>query len=266
MCGLSFLRHNRLYHLRLLFLVESGTEIGTANHLPLTGEPQKVVRTAEAGEECPYVSVRPSRIGIYGHTSFVGLRLVHAFSLFPLSLFHFVESGIVIGTANHLPLTSEPQKAVCTAEAEEECPYVSVRASRIGIYGHTSFVEFRLVHAFKRASKLEDVFFSHAVSAFRRCSIQSASCYAYLHFATSRRRIRWSFSFGCKGNSGICRKSKVKPPVLREKSPALRVVFFPKNLAFPNPYLDGATETKTTDATGRRIKKMSDNREADKKF
>ena len=53
---------------------------------------------------------------------------------------------------------------------------------------------------------------------------------------------------------------------LREKSPALRVVFFPKNLAFPNPYLDGATETKTTDATGRRIKKMSDNREADKKF
>ena len=74
-CGLSFLRHNRLYHLRLLFLVESGTEIGTANHLPLTGEPQKVVRTAEAEEECPYVSVRTSRIGIYGHTSLVGLRL-----------------------------------------------------------------------------------------------------------------------------------------------------------------------------------------------
>ena len=117
MCGFSFLRHNRLYHLRLLFLVESGTEIGTANHLPLTGEPQKVVRTAEAGEECPYVSVRPSRIGIYGHTSFVGLRLVHAFSLFPLSFFHFVESGIVIVTASHLPLTGEPQKAVRTAEA-----------------------------------------------------------------------------------------------------------------------------------------------------
>ena len=153
MCGFSFLRHSRLYHLRLLFIDESGTEIGTANHLPLTGEPQKVVRTAEAGEECPYVSVRASRIGIYGHTSLVGLRLIHAFSLFPLSLFHFVESGIEIGTANHLPLTSEPQKAVCTAEAEEECPYVSVRASRIGIYGHTSFVEFRLVHAFKRVSK-----------------------------------------------------------------------------------------------------------------
>ena len=142
MCGLSFLRHNRLYHSRLLFLVESGTEIGTANHLPLTSEPQKVVRTAEAEKECPYVSVRASRIGIYGHTSFARLRFVHAFSLFPLSLFHFVESGIEIGTANHLPLTSEPQKAVRTAEAEEECPYVSVRASRIGIYGHTSFVGF----------------------------------------------------------------------------------------------------------------------------
>lgn len=139
MCGFSFLRHNRLYHLRLLFLVESGIGIGT-NHLPLTVEPQKVVRTAEAGEECLYVSVRTSRIGIYGHTFFVGLRLVHAF---------------------------------------------------------------------KRAYKLEDVFFSHAVSAFRRCSIQSTSCYAYLHFAPSRRRIRWSFSFDCKGNSGICRKSKV---------------------------------------------------------
>ena len=163
MCGFSFLRNSRLYHSRLLFIVESGTGIGTANHLPLTGEPQKVVRTAEAGEECPYVSVRTSRIGIYGHTSFARLRFIHAFSLFPLSVFHFVESGIGIGTANHLPLTSEPQKAVCTAEAEEECPYVSVRASRIGIYGHTSFVGLRLVHAFKRFSKLEYVFFSHAV-------------------------------------------------------------------------------------------------------
>ena len=72
MCGLSFLRQKRLYHLRLLFLVERETGIGAANHLPLTSEPQKVVRTAEAGEECPYVSVRPSRIGIYGHTSFCG--------------------------------------------------------------------------------------------------------------------------------------------------------------------------------------------------
>ena len=65
-----------------------------------------------------------------------------------------------------MPLTSEPQKVVRTAEVREECPYVSVRASRIGIYGHTSFVEFRLVHAFKRASKLEYVFFSHAVPHF----------------------------------------------------------------------------------------------------
>lgn len=93
------------------------------------------------------------------------------FSLFTLSysilsIFLLVESGIVIGTANHLPLTSEPQKAVCTAEAEEECPYVSVRTSRIGIYAHTSFARLQLVHAFKRASKLEDVFCSHAVPHF----------------------------------------------------------------------------------------------------
>ena len=59
----------------VFLFVESGTGIGAANHLPLTGEPQKVVRTAEAGAECPYVSVRASRIGIYGHTSLVGLRL-----------------------------------------------------------------------------------------------------------------------------------------------------------------------------------------------
>ena len=143
MCGFSFLRHSRLYHLRLLFIDESGTEIGTANHLPLTGEPQKVVRTAEAGEECPYVSVRASRIGIYGHTSLVGLRLF-TLSCCSLFIFLFVESGTGIGTANHLPLTSEPQKVVRTAEVREECPYVSVRASRIGIYGHTSFVGLRL--------------------------------------------------------------------------------------------------------------------------
>ena len=68
----------------VFLFVESGTGIGAANHLPLTSEPQKVVRTAEAGEECPYVSVRASRIGIYGHTSFVGLQFVHAFILYPL--------------------------------------------------------------------------------------------------------------------------------------------------------------------------------------
>ena len=44
----------------------------------------------------------------------------------------------------------------------------------------------------------------------------------------------------------------------------LRVVFSLKNLAFTHPYLCEAPETKTTDATGRRIKKMSDKRETDK--
>lgn len=67
----------------VFLFVESGTGIGAANHLPLTSEPQKVVRTAEAGEECPYVSVRASRIGIYGHTSFVGAS---AWSRFQASL------------------------------------------------------------------------------------------------------------------------------------------------------------------------------------
>ncbi|EHH01373.1 hypothetical protein HMPREF9441_00683 [Paraprevotella clara YIT 11840] len=33
---------------------------------------------------------------------------------------------------------------------------------------------------------------------------------------------------------------------------------FSKNLVFPNRFVYGATETKTTEATGRRIKKMSD--------
>ena len=113
------------------------------------------------------VCVCPSKSDRHIRTHFFcGASAFHAFSLFPLSLFHFVESGIVIVTASHLPLTGEPQKAVCTAEAGEECPYVSVRTSRIGIYGHTSFVGLRLVHAFKRASKLEDVFFSHAVPHF----------------------------------------------------------------------------------------------------
>ena len=43
---------------------------------------------------------------------------------------------------------------------------MSVRASRIGIYGHTSFVGLQFVHAFKQFSKLEYVFFSHAVPHF----------------------------------------------------------------------------------------------------
>ena len=165
MCGFSFLRHSRLYHWRLLFLVESGTGIGTANHLPLTSEPQKVVCTAEAGEECPYVSVRAGRIGIYGHTSFVELRLFTLSCCF-LFIFLFVESGIKIGTANHLPLTSEPQKVVCTAEAGEECPYVSVRASRIGIYGHTSFCGASACSRFQASLQRLRCLCFHAVSHF----------------------------------------------------------------------------------------------------
>ena len=137
MCGLSFLRHNRLYHLRLFSLCWKRNWDRYCQPLA-TSEPQKVVRTAEAGKECPYVSVRASRIGIYGHTSLWGFGLF-TLSYSILSIFLFVESGTGIGTANHLPLTGEPQKVVCTAVAWEEYPYVSVRTSRIGIYGHTSF-------------------------------------------------------------------------------------------------------------------------------
>ena len=165
MCGLSFLRHNRLYHLRLLFLVESGTGIGTANHLPLTSEPQKVVRTAEAWEECPYVSVRASRIGIYGHTSFVGLQFVHAFILYPL-YFSFCwkrnwdmysQPLAAHGWATKGCLHRRSQRRMSVSV----CPNKSDRHIRAYF-----FVGLRLVHAFKRFSKLEYVFFSHAVPHF----------------------------------------------------------------------------------------------------
>lgn len=46
---------------------------------------------------------------------------------------------------------------------------------------------------------------------------------------------------------------KISTPVLH--CVLLRVVFSLKNLAFAHPYLYEAPETKTTDATGRHIKK-----------
>ena len=50
----------------------------------------------------------------------------------------------------------------------------------------------------------------------------------------------------------------------RKKSPALRVVFFPKNLAFPNPYLFKHPKRKRPMRQKDALKKMSDKREADK--
>jgi len=47
-----------------------------------------------------------------------------------------------------------------------------------------------------------------------------------------------------------------------EKSPHVGSIFL-KNLVFPNPYIRKAPETKMTDPTERRIKKMSDKREAE---
>ena len=71
-----------------------------------------------------------------------------------------------------------------------------------------------------------------------------------------------------KGNSGIVRGCKVKPPCgCPEKSPPsqVQVVFCPTNLASPNPYLWEAPETKTTDVVGRRHKETTDIRRGEKK-
>ena len=66
---------------------------------------------------------------------------------------------------------------------------------------------------------------------------------------------------GAKVIPGCYAAARSVPSVLEKIStPALhcvllRVVFSLKNLAFAHPYLCGAPETETTDATGRRIKK-----------
>ena len=66
---------------------------------------------------------------------------------------------------------------------------------------------------------------------------------------------------GAKVIPGCYAAARSVPSVLEKIStPALhcvllRVVFSLKNLAFAHPYLCGAPETKTTDVTGRRIKK-----------
>ena len=66
---------------------------------------------------------------------------------------------------------------------------------------------------------------------------------------------------GAKVIPGCYAAARSEPPVLEKISTPtlhcvlLRVVFSLKNLAFAHPYLCGAPETKTTDVTGRRIKK-----------
>ena len=52
----------------------------------------------------------------------------------------------------------------------------------------------------------------------------------------------------------------------RKKSPHRWVVFYCDNLVCPKPYTIIAPETKTTDPTERRIKKMSDSQEAENKM
>lgn len=66
---------------------------------------------------------------------------------------------------------------------------------------------------------------------------------------------------GAKVIPGCYAAARSEPSVLEKISTPtlhcvlLRVVFSLKNLAFAHPYLCEAPETKTTDATGRRIKK-----------
>ena len=69
--------------------------------------------------------------------------------------------------------------------------------------------------------------------------------------------------FGGEGISGILTRQQGQASCFLQKSPHLRVVFFRESLQslIPTPLI--ATETKTTDATRRRIKKMSDKRVAD---
>lgn len=229
MCGLSFLRHNRLYHSRLFSLCWK-------RNWDRYCQPLATHEWATKG--CPYrwsrkrmsVCVCPSKSDRHIRTHFfVGLRLVHAFILYPLYFSfcwkrnwdRYSQPLAAHGWATKgcLHRRSLRRISVCV------CPNESDRHIRAYFF----LWVFGLFTLSGESPKVTLFVFSCS-SAFWRCSIQSASCYAYLHFATSRRRIRWSFSFGCKGNSGICRKSKVKPPVLREKSPALRVVFFPKIL------------------------------------
>jgi len=100
-------------------------------------------------------------------------------------------------------------------------------------------VGLRLVHAFKQFSKLEYVFFSHAVPHFEDVPFNLP-----LVTLTSILRLPDDASGGHSRSA-----AKVTPGFAGKARSSLLFC-----------------ETKTTDATERRIKKMSDNREADKKF
>lgn len=92
---------------------------------------------------------------------------------------------------------------------------------------------------------------------------ESATFPVYLHSCLLISASAGHSRFGGEGISGILTRWQGQASCFPQKSPHLRVVFFRKSLQslIPTPLI--ATETKTTDATRRRIKKMSDKRVAD---
>ena len=165
MCGLSFLRHNRLYHLRLFSLCWK-------RNWDRYCQPLATHEWATKG--CPYrwsrkrmsVCVCPSKSDRHIRTHFfVGLRLVHAFILYPLYFSfcwkrnwdRYSQPLAAHGWATKGCLHRRSQRRMSVSV----CPNKSDRHIRAYF-----FVGLRLVHAFKRFSKLEYVFFSHAVPHF----------------------------------------------------------------------------------------------------
>ena len=133
---------------------------------------------------------------------------------------------------------------------------------RIG-NNHTSFVVVCPFHA------SGDVFFLLVILFFtdfplKFFSTQSASVFVYLHFAPfSKPHQSVIFVLGAKvipGLDGKARSSLLFSAEISSPSGSI----FPKNLAFPNPYLFKHPKRKRPMRQKDALKKMSDKREADK--
>ena len=125
------------------------------------------------------------------------------------------------------------------------------------------FCGLRLVHAFKRVSKLESVFLSHAVPHFGDVPFNLP-----LVTLTSILRLPDGASGGhsrsaAKVTPGLYGKAR-SSLLFSGKISSLSGSIFPKNLAFPNPYLFKHPKRKRPMRQKDALKKMSDKREADK--
>ena len=134
---------------------------------------------------------------------------------------------------------------------------------RIG-NNHTSFVVVCPFHA------SGDVFFLLVILFFtdfplKFFSTQSASVFVYLHFAPfSKPHQSVIFVLGAKVIPGLDGNARSSLLFSAKISSPVRVVFFPKNLASPNPYLFKHPKRKRPMRQKDALKKMSDKREADK--